>query len=182
MHAVLCCAVPSRLQILLAISTTASATGTWILYSFDGEVTSNTPMQCDGYPVSLQSQVTYNRDGVYVSWVQNCPPNQELDTGAVLMALPKWAVYKGATWFYAPVWTAWDIYDSINLDSEAYYPGAFLQLQPVMPQRAEDVQAEVVYFVMDVSAAAAPPGLHESCVCMCVYDGKQRHAVHGNNA
>jgi hypothetical protein len=137
-------------QILLAVSTTSSAHGTWILYSFPGEVTRGLRMQCP-YPVSLNSKVGYNRDGVFLSWVQNCPDNQQDSTGAIIAALPKWAVYRGATFFYAPVWTAYDIWDGINSDSDQYYAGAFLQAQPVVPQRAEDVQNDVTYFVMDVS-------------------------------
>ncbi|WIA36785.1 hypothetical protein OEZ86_008040 [Tetradesmus obliquus] len=135
-------------QVLLAVSTTSSAHGTWILYSFPGEVTKGLRMQCP-YPVSLYSKVGYNRDGVFLSWVQNCPDNQETATGAIIAALPKWAVYRGATFFYAPVWTAYDILDGINSDSDQYYPGAFLQAQPVVPQRAEDVQNDVTYFVID---------------------------------
>jgi hypothetical protein len=66
--------------------------------------------------------------------------------------LPKWAVYKGATYFWSPVWTAWDIYDAVGQkNNEDYYPGAFVQMQPVIPQRAADVQADVTYFVSDVS-------------------------------
>jgi hypothetical protein len=137
-------------QVLLAVSTTSSAHGTWILYSFPGEVTKRMRMQC-AYPVSLYSKVGYNRDGVFLSWVQNCPENQQDATGAIIAALPKWAVYRGATFFYAPVWTAYDIWDGINSDSDQYYAGAFLQAQPVLPQRAEDVQFDVTYFVMDVS-------------------------------
>ncbi|KAF8065468.1 hypothetical protein HT031_003069 [Scenedesmus sp. PABB004] len=137
-------------QVMLAVSTGPSATGTWLLFSFPGEVTQRTPMACGGYPVSLQSQVSYNQDGVFLSFVQNCPDNQETATGAILFALPKWAVYKGATWFYGPVWTAWDIYNATGqLNTEALYPGAFLQLQPALPQRAADVQAEVAYWVSD---------------------------------
>jgi hypothetical protein len=140
-------------QILLAVSTTSSAHGNWILYSFPGQVTKRLRMQCT-WPVSLYSKVGYNRDGVFLSWVQNCPDNQQDATGAIIAALPKWAVYRGATFFYAPVWTAYDIWDGINSDSDQYYAGAFLQAQPVLPQRAEDVQSDVTYFVMDVSTTA----------------------------
>jgi hypothetical protein len=137
-------------QVLLAVSTTSSAHGNWILYSFPGQVTKGMRMQC-AWPVSIYSKVGYNRDGVFLSWVQNCPDNQQDATGAIIAALPKWAVYRGATFFYAPVWTAYDIWDGINSDSDQYYAGAFLQAQPVLPQRAEDVQFDVTYFVMDVS-------------------------------
>ncbi len=76
-------------QILLAVSESSSATGMWVLYSFPGEVTQATPMRCTGYPVSLQSQIGYNVDGVYLTWTQNCPDNQDTGTGAIIMALPK---------------------------------------------------------------------------------------------
>lgn len=99
-----------------------------------------------------QSQVGYNKDGVYLTFIHNCPSNQETATGAMIYALPKWAVYKGATYFWSPVWTAWDIYDAVGQkNNDDYYPGAFIQMQPVIPQRAADVQADVTYFVSDVS-------------------------------
>lgn len=99
-----------------------------------------------------QPQVGYNKDGVFLSFIHNCPSNQETATGAMIYALPKWAVYKGATYFWSPVWTAWDIFDAVGQkNNEDYYPGAFIQMQPVIPQRAVDVQADVTYFVSDVS-------------------------------
>lgn len=97
-------------------------------------------------------QVGYNKDGVFLTFVQNCEKNQETATGALIYALPKWAVYKGATYFWSPVWTAWDVFDAVGgRNNDDYYPGAFVQMQPVIPQRAADVQADVTYFVSDVS-------------------------------
>jgi hypothetical protein len=97
--------------------------------------------------------VGYNKDGIFLTFIHNCPSNQETATGAMLYALPKWAVYKGATYFWCPVWTAWEIYDAVGQkNNDEYYPGAFIQLQPVIPQRAVDVQADVTYFVSDVSS------------------------------
>lgn len=87
-----------------------------------------------------------------MTFVHNCPSNQETATGAIIYALPKWAVYKGATYFWCPAWTAWDIYDAVGQkNNDDLYPGAFVQMQPVIPQRAADVQGEVTYFVGDVS-------------------------------
>lgn len=228
-------------QVVLSVSADSSAMGQWILYSFAGEATQGTRMQCinESYPISFHSQVWrggragimlfplcafpgedsidercvvgsapparvlrasasciiplhtgacalllgrpaasalqlttvavgtcvlcvaaahnhsqvgYNKDGVFLSFIHNCPSNQETATGAMIYALPKWAVYKGATYFWSPVWTAWDIFDAVGQkNNEDYYPGAFIQMQPVVPQRAVDVQADVTYFVSDVS-------------------------------
>lgn len=90
-------------QILLAVSQSADALGGWWLYSFPGYVTYDTPMACTNgdvhfSPTSIHSQVGYNRDGVYISFVQNCPLCEVPEaTGAVLYALPKWALYTGTT-------------------------------------------------------------------------------------
>lgn len=101
---------------------------------------------------SVVLQVGYNKDGVFLTFIHNCPSNQETATGAMIYALPKWAVYKGATYFWSPVWTAWDVFDAVGQkNNDDYYPGAFIQMQPVIPQRAVDVQADVTYFVSDVS-------------------------------
>jgi len=90
-------------QILVAVSHGADATAGWWLYSFPAYATFDTPMACqDGdthvNPTSVHTRVSYNKDGVYISFVQNCPlcdvPGA---TGAVLYALPKWALYTGST-------------------------------------------------------------------------------------
>jgi hypothetical protein len=47
-------------QILLAVSSTSSALGSWILYSCAGEVTQSTDMAGDGYPSALHTQISYN--------------------------------------------------------------------------------------------------------------------------
>lgn len=46
-------------QVLLSVSADDSAMGTWILYSFAGEATQGTRMQCvnESYPISFHSQV-----------------------------------------------------------------------------------------------------------------------------
>lgn len=146
-------------QVMLSVSATDNALGAWILYSFAGESTQGTRFQCLDFPVSFHSQVGYNKDGVFLTFIQNCPSSQETSTGAMLYALPKWAVYKGATYFWSPVWTAWDVFDAVGQgNNDQFYPGAFLQLQPVIPQRAVDVQADVTYFVSDVSACGRVGG------------------------
>lgn len=52
-------------------------------------------------------QVGYNKDGVFVSFVQNCPICEvSKATGSVLYALPKWALYCGSsTAVVGPVYT-----------------------------------------------------------------------------
>lgn len=90
-------------QILLAVSQTPDALGGWWLYSFPGYSTYDTAMACFNgdihlTPTSVHTQVGYNRDGVYISFVQNCPLCEVSQaTGSVLYALPKWAVYSGTT-------------------------------------------------------------------------------------
>jgi hypothetical protein len=46
-------------QVVLSVSADSSATGSWILYSFAGEATQGTRMQCinESYPISFHSQV-----------------------------------------------------------------------------------------------------------------------------
>ncbi|WIA21393.1 hypothetical protein OEZ85_000609 [Tetradesmus obliquus] len=141
-------------QILLAVSSTSSALGGWLLYSFAAEATQSTPMVCDGYPAALHTQVSYNTDGVFISYVQNCPDDPFSATGAVLYALPKWAAYRGATYFWVPVWTAYDVQKAAGYHGnlQDYAPMAFVQMQPVHPQREADVAAEVAYFVTDLIA------------------------------
>jgi hypothetical protein len=90
-------------QVLLAVSQTADAAGGWWLYAFPGYVTYRTPMACtDGdvhfNPTSIHSRLSHNHDGVFISFVQNCPLcDVPRATGSVLFALPKWALYTGAT-------------------------------------------------------------------------------------
>jgi len=47
-------------QVLLSVSADDSAMGTWILYSFAGEATQGTRMQCvnESYPIGFHSQVS----------------------------------------------------------------------------------------------------------------------------
>jgi hypothetical protein len=198
-------------QILLAVSQGADAAGGWWLYSFPAYSTVDTPMECideagvQANPFSIHTQVGYNRDGVFVSFVQNCHLEATPGaTGAVLYALPKWALYSGATqnvigpvftgevrscwsssaaavvvqespapasvpctpqltdnntracllrWLYCRTnCAAYDVLQAVgqynDFDLEA---ASFRQLQPAMPQRPEDVQADLTYFVSDVS-------------------------------
>jgi hypothetical protein len=105
------CAGPNR--ILLAISTGDSAEGTWWLYSLVGEFT-NTPngqFVCGEQAVvnPAYTQITYNADGVYISWYQDCVSTWFDNSGAVIAALPKWAAYKGAEFMWIPYFTAKEV-------------------------------------------------------------------------
>lgn len=49
-------------QVMLSVSSDHSAMGTWVLYSYAGETTQGTRMQCinESYPISFHSQVKFS--------------------------------------------------------------------------------------------------------------------------
>jgi hypothetical protein len=145
------CAGPNT--ILLAVSVGDTAEGKWILYSLPGEPRGSR-LTC-GTTVNTNpayTQLNYNNDGVYITYYQDCDSSWFDNSGAVLYALPKWAVYKGATYFWFPVFTAFEVLLGIgDTNDSGWFTGGFRQLQPVMPQRAADVLYEVAYFVGEVS-------------------------------
>jgi hypothetical protein len=98
-------------------------------------------------------------DGVFISYIQSCEASPTSANGAVLYALPKWAVYRGATYFWVPVWNMWDVWRAAGAqyEDEQRWPMLFTQLQPAQPQRVADAAAEVAYFVTDVSVLLTKP-------------------------
>lgn len=60
-------------------------------------------------------------------------------------------------------YTGLDVFAAVGrFNDEDYSPDSFRQLQPVLPQRPVDVQADIAYFVNDVSAdySAVLPLMH----------------------
>jgi hypothetical protein len=68
-----------------------------------------------------------------------------------------------------------------QFNDKDFSPASFRQLQPVQPQRAMDVQADIAYFVNDVSplaaaaataAAAAAAALMQAVCALCSHSLK----------
>jgi hypothetical protein len=64
-----------------------------------------------------------------------------------------------------------------QFNDKDFSPTSFRQLQPVQPQRAMDVQADIAYFVNDVSplaaaAAAAAAALMQAVCALCSHSLK----------
>jgi hypothetical protein len=84
-------------RIVLAVSASDSVTGYWNLYSAPAD---NVPTswKCSNGERALPdfSQLGYNGDGVYVTWVAICREGvdqNQIQSGAMLYAFPKWAIY-----------------------------------------------------------------------------------------
>jgi hypothetical protein len=104
------------------------------------------------------TQLSYNADGVYVSYKSICPSNAT-SSGVGLLALPKWALYRGVPSFQFPIYTGHELAAAVHdaqqphsSDSSSSNSGC-TQLVPVVPQAAEDVGLGSAYFVCEVSDA-----------------------------
>ncbi|KAI8466856.1 MAG: hypothetical protein J3K34DRAFT_49055 [Monoraphidium minutum] len=134
-------------RVLIATSATPSAAGTWFLFGLIADAV-GTKLECRSPPeqgLVDSPRLGYNKDGLFVTYYSYCPSSPST-SGAVLLALPKFKAYQGAPSMYAAVYTAAEVAAAGNVPGGA---AAVRQLQPVLPQSAEDVQEGVAYFVAD---------------------------------
>jgi hypothetical protein len=108
----------------------------------------------------LSLQVSYNADSIFITYKSLCPSNASA-SGIGLLALPKHAVYMGMVNFFYAVYTtaelqaaaaaAADVSAAAAAGGAAAEVGPCSQLQPVLPQGAEDVLEGTAFFVCEVS-------------------------------
>jgi hypothetical protein len=159
--------------ILLAASATSDAAGAWFVFTLvaDG---AGTPLACT-HPVveaalADASQVSYNADGVFVTYRSVCPSSSG-GGGVGLLALPKWAVFRGAAVFEYPMYTGADLTAALLAGSPAPAAAAAAagcaQLVPVLPQGPGDVGSGEAWFVCEVSAACCRPPATATYLTAC---------------
>jgi hypothetical protein len=138
--------------VLLAVSATSDPTGAWFVSALvaDGAGTS---LACTN-PVTEAAlvdytQLSYNSDGVYVTYKSICPSNST-SGGVGLLALPKWALYRGLPSYQYPVFTTAELSAALKATGGGSSSGCS-QLVPVVPQEARDVGLGIALFVCEVS-------------------------------
>lgn len=141
--------------VLLAVSATSDAAGAWFVSALVADGV-GTPLACSSPAVESAlvdyTQLSYNADGVYVTYKSICPSNAT-SSGVGLLALPKWALYRGGPSFQFPIFTGHDLAAAVH-DTQASSSSSSTctQLVPVVPQTAQDVGLGSAYFVCEVSA------------------------------
>jgi len=157
--------------VLLAVSSTSNAAGSWFVSALvaDGVGTS---LACRS-PVTESAlvdytQLSYNADGVFVTYKSLCTSNTT-HVGVGLLALPKWALYRGMPSFQYPIFTGAEVSAALltSSSSSSSMPSASgsaarrdldpssscAQLVPVLPQERADVGFGEALFVCEVSTA-----------------------------
>jgi len=140
-------------RVLLAVSATPSAAGTWFLYGLVADAV-GTKLEClspKEQALADYPQLGYNADGLFVTYYSYCPSKPSV-AGAVLLALPKYKAYQGAPSMFYAVYTSAEIAAAAGLTGGA---AAVTQLQPVVPQAAGDVAEGLFYFVADAPRASS---------------------------
>lgn len=140
-------------RLLIGVSATGDAAGTWFMFGLVADAV-DTPLECVSpreQAVADYPQLGYNRDGLFVTYHSYCPSRPAVG-GASLLAIPKYKAYQGAPSMYYAVYTAAEVAAAAGLPGGAT---AVRQLQPVVPQAADDVAEGVAYFVSDVSGVGA---------------------------
>jgi hypothetical protein len=150
--------------VLLAVSGTSNAAGTWFVSSLVADGV-GTPLACTSPAVESAlvdyTQLSYDADGVYVAFKSICPSNATHE-GVGLLALPKWALYRGMPSYQYPIYTGAELSAALSRaggDSSASSGAAgagseassCAQLVPVLPQEAADVGLGTALFVCEVS-------------------------------
>jgi len=134
-------------RLLVAASATPSAAGSWFMFGLIADAV-GTALECKAPKEQAlvdYLQLGYNTDGLFVSYYAYCPSKPGV-SGASVVALPKWKAYQGAPSMFYPVYTSAEVAAAADLPRGAR---SVRQLQPVLPQSAQDVQEGVVYFVAD---------------------------------
>jgi hypothetical protein len=172
--------------VLLAASATNDAAGAWFVFSLvaDGVgsalACASSSAAGGGGPeaaIADYSQVGYNSDGVFVTYKSVCPSSSSGAGGVGLLALPKWALYRGMPTFHFPLYTGRDIAAAAAAGAAAAAAGAAAaaaaaagskpapaaaggctQLVPVLPQGPRDVGVDEALFVCEVSQVVSGAG------------------------
>jgi hypothetical protein len=148
--------------VLLAVSATSNAAGTWFVSALvaDGVGTS---LACTSPAVESAlvdyTQVSYNADGAYVTYKSICPSNAT-NSGVGLLALPKWALYRGLPSLQYPIYTGSELaaalqssHSSSSSSADGGSSSSCSQLVPVVPQEARDVGLGTALFVCEVGCS-----------------------------
>lgn len=142
-------------RVLLAASATSDPSSNWFVFGLvaDGVGSSlacSSPAQESA--VVDYTQVTYNRDGVFITYKSICPSNST-NGGISILALPKYAVYKGMPNFQYPIYTAGELQQALasaGNTSSSSSMSRCSQMAAVVPQSLGDVPTDVAYFVCKV--------------------------------
>jgi hypothetical protein len=175
--------------VLLAVSDTSDAAGTWFVSALvaDGAGTS---LACTSPTAEAAlvdyTQLSYNADGVFVTYKSFCPSNSSAG-GVGLLALPKWALYRGAPSFQYPVYTGAELTAALQAAQPEHSSSSggssagggsdagsshCSQLVPGVPQEAQDVGVGTAFFVCEVSFAGMACSRRLTCrtalASMCI--------------
>jgi hypothetical protein len=138
-------------RVLVAVSATPSAAGTWFMFGLIADAV-GTALECRAPKEQAMAdypQLGYNKDTLLVSYYSYCPSRPSI-AGASFIALPKYKAYQGAPSMYYAAYTSAEVAAAAGLPGGA---AAVRQLQPVVPASAGDVEEGVAYLVADVSLA-----------------------------
>jgi hypothetical protein len=161
--------------VLLAVSDTSDAAGAWFVSALvaDGAGTS---IACTSPTAEAAlvdyTQLSYNADGVYVTYKSFCPSNSSAG-GVGLLALPKWPLYRGAPSFQYPIYTGAELTAALQAAQAQHSSSSSAQgsagvsagggsgagsshcsqLVPVVPQEAQDIGVGTAAFVCEVGCS-----------------------------
>lgn len=137
-------------RVLLAASAGSDPSSNWFVFGLvaDG---ANSSLACLS-PVEESalvdySQISYNSDGIFITYKSLCPSNSS-SGGVGILALPKYAIYKGMPNFLYPIYTGSDLQQALPSASKN---SRCSQLSPAVPQGSEDVPVGTTYFVCKVT-------------------------------
>jgi hypothetical protein len=150
-------------RVLLAVSSSSSALSNWVVFGLvaDGVSTSLACLAPKESALVDFTKLTYNADGVYISYFSYCPSNPGV-SGAAVLALPKYAVVKGMPNFFYAVYTAAEVVKALGAAATAdglTAGNSCRQLQPVVPRTARDIPTGSVTFLCEVGVRLTPQSL-----------------------
>ncbi len=135
-------------RVLLAASASPDPRGAWFVFGLPADRAGG-PGACmtpAGQPEAAlpdYTALTYNADGVFVTFRASCPSNAAAG-GWGLLAVPKHALYRGMVNVLLPV------YDAAQLMLSGEPVCACASLTPAVPQAPDDVPDDAAYFVCEV--------------------------------
>ena len=142
-------------RVLLAMSSSSNALSSWVVLGLVADGVS-TSLACTSPKESAlvdYTKLTYNADGVYVSFFSYCPSNPSV-SGSAILALPKYGVVKGMPNFFYAVYTSAEVVKALGNAAAAdslTASNSCRQLQPVVPRTARDIPTGSVTFLCEVS-------------------------------
>ncbi|KAI8464425.1 MAG: hypothetical protein J3K34DRAFT_526217 [Monoraphidium minutum] len=143
---------------LLAVSATEEPAGYWYLYSINADGV-GTSLECEGGEAAVADypRLSFNADALALTVRTYCPSagggRGAAGAGAALVLLPKGAAAAGEARMAGAVFTSLEIAAAAAAGGAAVAvaPGSVLQLEPAVPQSAEDVNPGHMYFVADLA-------------------------------